>query len=187
MRSTLFKLNGCLTKQSSFPKSVLCSRFSTAAQEKTYFPRESEGNIYSVNWSLTEDGVVPTGDAYRNARLPLLVSRLSSKVESGKITLTSPKYTGKFTLVEAGDKISHDDFNELLQTQQTYLSHVKEMFVEDASLGSSSLSRVGVRVVTDSAAVALIARDLLVSDNKYTNNNDVINIIRNPFNFIFSK
>ena len=43
------------------------------------WPRETEGNTYAVNWSLVGEGVTPTGNAYRNARLPLLTNMLSAK------------------------------------------------------------------------------------------------------------
>ena len=54
---------------------------STAVETNEWFmwPREKEGNIYAVNWSLVGEGVTPTGNAYRNARLPLLTSMLSVK------------------------------------------------------------------------------------------------------------
>ena len=136
--------------------------FSSAAEEYTTFPREREGNVYAVNWSMTEDGVVPTGDAFRNARLPILTTRLPKKVESGKVDLDQPKYAGTFSLAEAGDSMSHDAFNDLISAHQTFLSTATELFVEDARVGASASSCVGVRVITNSAAAALIARTLMV-------------------------
>ena len=134
----------------------------SSSNEYTQFPRESEGNIYSVNWSLTEDGVVPTGDAYRNARLPILTTRLTKKIDAGKVELDQPKYAGTCTVVEAGDSMSHDAFNDLIASHQSFLSTASELFVEDAGAGSSTSSRVGVRVVTNSPAAALIVRTLMV-------------------------
>ena len=127
------------------------------------FPREAEGNVYSVNWSLTEEGVVPKGDAFRNARVALLTSRLSTKVADGKVDVKSPAYTGKYEIVEAGDTISHDDFEALLEAQQGYLSSGIDLFVEDGAICASTADRLGVRVVTDSAASALIAKSMLIS------------------------
>lgn len=142
---------------------IQARKFSAVAEEHGIFPREHEGNNYDVNWSLTEDGVVPTGDAFRNARTALLGTRLSKKVEGGKIELTKPVYSGAYAVKEAGDAIVHDAFNELLVSQQGYLSSGVELFIEDAGIGASALLRVGTRVVTDSAAAAIISRTLMVS------------------------
>lgn len=133
-----------------------------AAEEYTTFPREREGNVYSVNWSMTEDGVVPSGDAFRNARVPLLTTRLPKKVEGGSVELDQPKYTGTYAVVEAGDSMSHDAFNDLIAAHQAALSSAPELFVEDAGLGAAAASRVGARVITNSPAAALVARTLMV-------------------------
>lgn len=126
------------------------------------FPRETEGNNYSVNWSLAEDGVTNSQDAYRNARLPILTNRLSSKVENGVVSLKKPVYTGKSQVQEAGDGISHSDFQNKFSSMQQYLSSGVTLFIEDASLGAYNKSRVGVRVISDDAGVALACRSLLV-------------------------
>jgi len=142
---------------------VLRANFSSVQTEEwSLFPREREGNEYAVNWSLCEDGVVPVGDAYRNARLPLLTTKLGAKVQGGKVDAKAPAYSGTFALSEAGDNMSHDAFSELFTAQQDYLSSGIDLFVEDAALGASKSTRNGVRVVTDSPAVALIARSLLI-------------------------
>ena len=74
--------------------------FSTAVETDQWmvWPRETEGNTYSVNWSLVGDGVTPTGEAYRNARVGLLTSKLSAKPSSGKVELKDPTYFGDFKL-----------------------------------------------------------------------------------------
>ena len=127
------------------------------------FPRESEGNKMAVNWSLVEEGVVPKGEAFRNCRVSLLTSRLSSKVVDGKVDVKSPIYTGTYEIAESGDDISHDDFEAMLTAQQEYLSSGTDLFVEDGAICASTSARLGVRVVTDSAASALVARSLLIS------------------------
>ena len=138
---------------------------STLSPDEDYmrFPRESEGNIYDDNWSVAIDGVITSASLYRNARIPILTQRLKAKVESGKISLENPKYDGAFVSLEAGDGIAHDDFADRLAEQQAHLSTGFDLYVEDALMGSFAASRVGVRVITDSPAAALIARTLLVS------------------------
>ena len=67
---------------------------------------------------------------------------------------------------ESGDGISHEDFSQLFSAQQQYLSSVP-LYVEDAVLGTYNQMRNGVRIVTDDAAVALIARSLLVGSYSF--------------------
>jgi len=126
------------------------------------FPREREGKNYDVNWSLQVDGVAPLSDAFQNARLPVLTTRLPNKVANGKVEVSKPAYTGTYALVEAGDSITHGAFASALKASQEYLSSGVDLFVEDAGLGATAASRVGVRIITDAPAVALIARSLLI-------------------------
>ena len=117
----------------------------------------------AVNWSLCEEGVVPKGEAFRNGRVSLLTSRLSAKVMDGKVDVKSPVYTGKYEVAESGDDISHEDFEAMLTAQQEFLSSGTDLFVEDGAICASKSARLGVRVVTDNAASALVARSLLIS------------------------
>ena len=138
-------------------------RLSTStASEWMLFPNNREGDEFTVNWSLNEDGITPIGDAFRNARVNLLTTRLDQKVSGGKVELNKPVYTGNYSLKESGDSVSHDVFSQTLKSHQDYLSSGVDLFVEDAGLGASSSIRVGVRVVSESPALALIARSLLV-------------------------
>lgn len=107
--------------------------------------------------------MVNSGEAYRNARLPILTARLPNKIESGTAKLSGPIYTAQFSIEEAGDSISHQDFSNALSRQQEYLSSGQPLFVEDASLGTYNKARIGVRIITDNAATALICRTLFVS------------------------
>jgi hypothetical protein len=119
------------------------------------FPREREGNQYDVNFSVLEDGVTPTGDCFRNARVELLKGKAGDKV-------SSPKLTGAFKLEESGDSMSHDAFGVLKESQDDILSNGRDLFVEDAGLGAASAGRVGARVYTQNAATALMFRKLMV-------------------------
>jgi len=139
--------------------------FSTAVETDQWmvWPRETEGNTYSVNWSLVGDGVTPTGEAYRNARVGLLTSKLSAKPSSGKVELKDPTYFGDFKLQEAGDaSLSLEAFEEMSESLKLELSREKELFVEDAALGTFGCVRIGVRVVSSTPAMAMISRALLV-------------------------
>jgi hypothetical protein len=126
---------------------------------------QDEGNDVMVNWSLVEDGVVASsGDAYRNARLGLLTSNLPGKVTDGKMSISSdtmyalPAAPAK----EAGDSIGFNEFAAVFEAAQGSLSEGGSIFVEDAGLGAHTESRVGVRIITNSATAAMAARALLV-------------------------
>ena len=125
---------------------------------------ESERNIHEVNWSLVEDGVIPVGNAYRNERVSLLTSHLTEKVSGNKVTVKDVVYSGKYTVLEAGDNIDHSAFSNLLSETQSSLSNGTNLYVEDASIGAFAGARVGVRVITAMPAMALVARSLLVSN-----------------------
>jgi len=137
------------------------SKAKATTEEFVVFPNEYEGNIYDVNWSLCEDGVVPVGKAYRNARPSLMTNAIGAK-KGDSITAEKPLYFGKYSLTEAGDTISQDEFSDLFESQKELLSSGADLFVEDASLGSYSKNRIGVRVVTQDATKALVARTLLM-------------------------
>lgn len=127
------------------------------------FPRESEGNTYMVNWSLVEDGIISKGDAFRNGRVPVLTERLPKKIENGKITLDGPVYVGDYSVVESGDGISPSAFGAKKEALQTILSGGADIFIEDGGLGAFSQIRSGARIVTNSAALALIFKTLLIT------------------------
>eukprot|EP00597_Dinobryon_sp_UTEXLB2267_P007633 CAMPEP_0170082640 /NCGR_PEP_ID=MMETSP0019_2-20121128/18161_1 /TAXON_ID=98059 /ORGANISM="Dinobryon sp., Strain UTEXLB2267" /LENGTH=403 /DNA_ID=CAMNT_0010297579 /DNA_START=203 /DNA_END=1414 /DNA_ORIENTATION=+ len=141
----------------------MATRSAPAETEEWFvFPREREGNVYSVNWSLCHDGVVPVGDAFRNARLPILTKKLGASASVPTITPSSPLFYGGYHLLEAGDTLPHADFNELFTEVKSYLSSGIELFIEDASLGAYNKVRLGARIVTVDAATALIFRNLLI-------------------------
>lgn len=151
------------TRISQISRSLSLTNYpKTETEEWGVFTVDKEGNMFSDNWSLVADGVTNTGNAFRNARLPILTTRLSSKVEGGKVEVSKPVYTGSYKVLEAGDEISQDDFAEKLKSTQEYLSSGVDLFIEDAGVGSYSAFREGVRIVSDNAAVALIARTFLI-------------------------
>ena len=128
------------------------------------FPRETEGNIYKVNWSLVGEGVTPTQEAFRNARTTFLASHLPAKPAAGKVETSKPTYFGEYQLQESGDKsLSVDAFAEMSSAHKKYLSFVKNLYVEDAAVGSFSPVRMGVRIISDYPELALASRALLVS------------------------
>jgi len=142
--------------------------FSSAAKAKAFpetgvFPNEYEGNIYDVNWSVVEDGLVSQNNAFQNARLPLLISKLPKKVEDGKVILDAPLYSKKYNILQSGEHISADEFQNLFDSMETYFYSAKDIFIEDAGLGAYSKVRVGTRVTSLNPALALIMRTLMVS------------------------
>ncbi len=137
----------------------------TETEEWIIYPREHEGNRHDVNWSLVGDGVVPPENAFLNARLAILQQLLPVKVLNNKVELKTPLYNGEYKFSEAGNTIGHEDFTKLQKAAQNALSSQSNLFVEDGTLGTAAPIALGVRVVTDNAAMALISRSLLVSES----------------------
>ena len=140
---------------------------SVARETQSVFPREREGNVYAVNWSLAEHGIIAVGDAFRNAHNATLERKLGAKVDGGKVIVQAPAFVGKYEVKEAGDQITHQQFSDLLGTQNDFLSGGGDIFVEDASVCGAAHVRMGVRVVTDSPAVAMVARNMLIPSPPY--------------------
>lgn len=135
-------------------------------KEFMVWPRETEGNIMAVNWSLNSDGVVPVGEAnaYRNARIKLLANHLPSKPSDNVVTIKSDSLfnNNKIEIKEVGDNMTSDEYDDLKTSTNDYLSSGVDLFIEDAALGTQSATRIGTRIVTTDPAIATIARSLLM-------------------------
>lgn len=142
----------------------LSHRPSIAAETESWFsfPREVEGNSYRLNWSLVEDGVTSAGKAYRNPRTQVLMNHLGLKTSDTGLKVNL-KSAGAFEVKEAGDAISHDKFQQLLDDSQCQLSSSHTIFVEDGAVGTSLGNRLGVRVISNSPDFMLAARNLMVT------------------------
>lgn len=137
----------------------------TATQDAARVGSSSaEGDVWDHNYSLTEDGVVNTNLAYRNARSSTILNNLPVKAVGGKVDMKDINFQGKYHLMEAGDDMDHDKFEEMLEEQHDYLSSDKVLFFEDFGLGAAASSRVGARMISENPAHALIFRALMVSD-----------------------
>ena len=123
----------------------------------------TEGDMWDDNYSLTEDGVVNTKLAYRNARVSTVLNNLPVKAKGGKVDVKDVNFQGKYNLVEAGDSdMNHDQFEDVLEEQHDYLSSDKILFFEDFGLGAHAGLRVGGRMISDNPVHALIFRSLMV-------------------------
>lgn len=122
----------------------------------------AEGDVWDHNYSLTEDGVVNSKLAFRNAKASTVLNNLPAKAVGGKVDLKDINYTGKYDLVEAGDNLDHDKFEDVLEEQHDYLSTDKILFFEDFGLGAAASSRVGARMISENPAHALIFRALMI-------------------------
>lgn len=139
-------------------------------EEWGLFPREREGNIYVHNWSLVEDGVVPTKGLFRNARVQVLTNAIGVKAQDNKLELKAPAYFGKYALLESGLGLTHEHFSEIFNSHQENLSLESQMYAEDAVVGAHRDMRNGVRVATNIPAVALLFRTLMIPSPPYTVN-----------------
>lgn len=123
---------------------------------------QAEGDVWDHNFSLTEDGVVNSKLAYRNPSVSTLMNNLPAKLAGGKVEMKDVNYLGKFQVVEAGDGVDHDTFEEILEEQHDYLSSDKTLFFEDFGLGTMASTRVGARMISDNPIHALIFRSLMI-------------------------
>jgi ATP-dependent phosphoenolpyruvate carboxykinase len=71
------------------------------------------------------------------------------------------------TILEAGDTISQADFKEALDENCEHLSSGMDLFIEDVTLGSHQEHQMGVRIITEDPAMALIARTAFVSISSF--------------------
>jgi hypothetical protein len=85
-------------------------------------------------FTLTSTPLLP--DAFRNARAQLLVTRLPSKPVKGVADVPALAMTGEYSLGEAGDNLSFTEFDAFMSSAQAHLGGAKEVFVEDAALGT---------------------------------------------------
>lgn len=164
--SLLTKSRSLTNKSMTMMHKQTWRQFSSTQSQPNYlvFPRESEGNVYDDNWSLVVDGITPTGNAYRNARTNLLLTRLGVKVDAQRIEVKKPVLEGNYVVREAGDDpaLSHDEFACRLAGQQAVLTDASDLYVEDAGVGALASVRVGVRFTSANPAVALLARSLMI-------------------------
>jgi len=124
-------------------------------------PRKIDGNDLNVNWSLVESGVTNSGLAFRNVLTTRLLKRIGLKDGASGIIDLGKLKVGKGKLLEAGDHVTHPQFEDQLSVAQEYLSNGKDLFVEDGAIGSHPRFRLGVRVITHSPEIALAYRSLL--------------------------
>ncbi|TDH66090.1 hypothetical protein CCR75_005221 [Bremia lactucae] len=116
------------------------------------FPEEHEGLNIEFNWSLAADDVISHGDAYRNLRWPKLEELAKREKLTGK----------KVAIDEVDVSIVFNDFEGLYEKVTEHLSTEPNLYTQDGAVGSFKDDRTRVRVISDSALVALFAQTLLV-------------------------
>jgi len=118
--------------------------------ESFAFPNEHPGMNYEFNWSLNADGVTPLkGSAFRITKpLELKVAGLTpSSSSSSKIRAASAS-----EMPEAGSpELSFEIFDEVAQRTKDLLSSSDALYVPEGHVPGS---RVGVRIITNSATIA---------------------------------
>lgn len=137
------------------------------------FPRERPGLSYDLNWSLTDDGIAPRGDAYRNASLKelLMFSSGSASLKSKTVSVPGdavPAPSLATDVYPGLDTMSIDQYEETMEEVTGSMSNACRLFVEDAAVGASRDAEVRVRVISDSADYALVMRNLLARTPLYS-------------------
>jgi hypothetical protein len=93
-----------------------------------------------LNWSLNKDGVTPSGEAFRNA------------------PPAAGKGDGKKGAVPAETSLDH----VLYEGVTAALGKASTLWVQDGEVGTARGATVGIRLVTDDAALAAAAPDLML-------------------------
>lgn len=89
-------------------------------------PPEKPGLDIKLNWSLAGDDITPYGDAYRNADSGVL----------GKSSKSKPASSGDIKILEAGDTVSFDTFDEHLDDIKKNLVRQVDLSIYLARLSS---------------------------------------------------
>lgn len=119
--------------------------------ETTLFPNEYPGQNYDFNWALNYDGVTPIKKAAFRITKPL-----DLKIAGLTPLATSPLKVNAATerglMSEAGSSsLPFETFDELSQRTKDLLSISDKLYCPE---GHAPSSRVGVRIITNSATLA---------------------------------
>jgi len=119
------------------------SKFTLEDPEELLYPNEDPENgiSYDLNWSICGSGVVPQGLAFRNLRAPQL------SAAGGVSSMGEPK---SLPFSKEIDREVTEGLGE----------HGIKLYVQDMALGALLANEVPVRIVTDSAAAALMFKNL---------------------------
>ena len=96
-------------------------------------PSDRPGNEMDVNWSLQEDSIGVTMEAFHNINAALLKIHVAAPFSGNTAILSHPPVAGKANIDEAGDNISFDEYtlrDELVRAHLTW----RKVFIEDASV-----------------------------------------------------
>lgn len=140
------------------------------------FPREEEGNQYSITRSVNTDGVVPSAKVYRNARNATLQQYLKTKVQGNVAKIDAFPSDTSLEVREAGDSISHGEFADVAtQVKKALGATGVDLLVEDAAAVSCSKNRRSV-----------VASHLFTVLRTARNDEDVISYLAYTFIFILT-
>jgi hypothetical protein len=135
------------------------------------YPRQIRGLDYDVNWSLAGDKITTRGQVFRNAKvrdfLEFMPRNSIQEIQTSNETV-SVHYPAIHCAISSTDVLKGcnvvdiSEFEEILSDlQRNCLSYSSQLFVEDASVGSSRASELKVRVISDSPIVSLFFRNIL--------------------------
>ena len=158
----IFHLSFFFSHKGAYRRINTTASVSSESESWFTFPRENDGNQYSVNWSLVQDGIIPKQHAYKNAKKNVLLTHMGLKSTDNQICFKALNFAGKCTMKEAGDSIDHDTFQQLLEETQDTLSSSDVLFVEDGAVGVNQANRVNVRLISRDPELSLAARNVLV-------------------------
>jgi hypothetical protein len=149
------------------------------------FPREGDGNTYSLNWALNEYAVTPTGHAWGNLSAAKLLAKATGTTsacrtcsishflsrafvadENKALVLSLPAEAEQYDVYvvdaapDSGAKrISLEDYRRLsYHLRRTYLSEAERLFLHDGAVGNNRQLSNTIRIIADNPAHCLFAR-----------------------------
>jgi len=136
------------------------------------FPEEGPGVNYNLNWSLADDLVTPSKEAYRNASLQELLMFAKGTVSKDKVLTSTAPATADAPLFSTDNfpglkPMDIDEFDVQFEEVRDELYKSDRLFVEDAAVGSTRASEIRVRVISNDAVPALYFRNILLRTPLY--------------------
>ncbi|KYQ91866.1 hypothetical protein DLAC_07676 [Tieghemostelium lacteum] len=139
--------------------------------ETVVFPRERLGLNYDLNWALNGYSITPLNQAYRNAKLKMLLQHSKGTTNNNNVLTVQQKSQSQQTLnyyleeslakSNNSSTISLSQYKSLLEKVKDHISQSQNIYVQDSAIGSHRSNETLIRVVTNDAFSSLYLKHLL--------------------------
>jgi hypothetical protein len=119
------------------------------------------GQAAAINWALAKEGVTPSGSAHRNVPVAKLPKAKASGKEGKLFLAANGRPAGFGPDLPGWNDMSGPQYEQLYKEVTDYLSAAKEVYIEDAAVGSFSAMALPTRAITDDPAIAAFVKGAL--------------------------